>query len=367
MKIIEANQVTEHISHPNCETAANKFTVMLEAKEIKSSEADMRQSIGSQQEAKLNETSSEVEKKPSDENRQQSLLDKKSSIMSSQRPEADKVTLVGSHRQSEVTKMPSLASHQKQSFENRRQSDLRPSVASRRESEAERKSSTASHRQSESQVASGKAPSIISSYEPLIESHREAGTDAEPSIVETLSIPGPSIVRQPSTRNRRTKLTFRMPFDAMSQSTQSNHRVTRMFQSILRSQPNQSVVLRPILQYEPTYRLESQNPFDARVVEDLLEKLIEARMEAHGKIQFTEELIKPLCKSISEEVLTAVKSKNYDRYRILVNVTVGEKLHQSCHQSTSYLWDAETDAFAKYVYERPGIFIITTVYGVYYD
>lgn len=264
----------------------------------------------------------------------------------------------------EADKRPSIGSQQNQSSESRRQSRLSINQpAARRESEAER-----SYRQSESQVAGGKTPSIISGYGPSLESQREAGIITKPSIVETLSLSRPSNIRHPSTRNRlRTELTFRTPFDAMSQNAQSNRRITRMFQSIRRSRPNQSVIFRPILQYQPTYRLKSQNPFDARVVEDLLEKLIESQMEPLGKIQFTEDFVKPLCKNISEEVLTAVKAKNFDRYRILVNVTVGEKFHQSFHQSTSYLWDAETDAFAKYVYERPGIFVITTVYGIYYD
>jgi tctex1 domain-containing protein 2 len=145
-------------------------------------------------------------------------------------------------------------------------------------------------------------------------------------------------------------------------------RVTRMFQSINVNRPRQSVVIRPVLKFKPSYRLESSNPFNPRVVEDILKKIVEAQMESRGKgILLKPQQAVAMCRSLSEEVLSQVKAKNYDRYRILVTVTAGEKFHQCFRQNALVLWDTEKDALASYVYERADIFVIANVYGVYYD
>lgn len=144
-------------------------------------------------------------------------------------------------------------------------------------------------------------------------------------------------------------------------------RLSRMFQSISIRRSRRSTFVRPVLRYQPTYRLESKNPFKPRVVEDLLEALVESHMKARGTIKFKTNTVEALCRALSDEILTQVKAKNYDRYRIIATVSAGEKFHQHFRQCAGFLWNSDTDAMANYVYERPDIFIISTVYGIYYD
>lgn len=172
-------------------------------------------------------------------------------------------------------------------------------------------------------------------------------------------------------KSRRTEVTFDLSSLESTLKKQPrftiNPRLTQMFQSINVHRLREPETVKPKLKFHPTYRLESKNPFDYRVVGDLIKKTVEAQMEARGKITFDESTAIPLCRSLSEEVSSVVKAKNYDRYRIIVTVTAGEKNHQSYHQKAAFLWDSETDAMASYVYERSDMFIITTVFGIYYD
>lgn len=140
-----------------------------------------------------------------------------------------------------------------------------------------------------------------------------------------------------------------------------------MFDDIVINRPRLSSVVRPTLKYHPTYRLESKNPFDARAVEDLLKKIVETEMEIQESVKFDVVKSVELSRRLSDEILLQVKAKDFDRYRIIVTVTAGEKHHQNFRQSAMCLWDADKDALANYVYERPEIFIISTVYGIYYD
>lgn len=144
-------------------------------------------------------------------------------------------------------------------------------------------------------------------------------------------------------------------------------RVTRMFQSINVKRPRQSIIIKPVLKFKVSYRLESKNPFNPRVVEDLVKKIVETEMKTHEKVLMNHSPTIAMCRSLSEEILRQVKAKQYDRYRIIVNVTAGEKHHQSFRQNALVLWDSDKDALANYVYEQADIFVIASVYGVYYD
>lgn len=74
-----------------------------------------------------------------------------------------------------------------------------------------------------------------------------------------------------------------------------------------------------------------------------------------------------LAEELSGEILTQVKMKNYDRYRVIVFVDVVEKFRQSYKCGIRYIWDSTKDSFAKYVYENGNLVIIATILGVYYD
>ncbi|CAO1374665.1 unnamed protein product [Diamesa hyperborea] len=146
-----------------------------------------------------------------------------------------------------------------------------------------------------------------------------------------------------------------------------NTRVSRMFNSIMTRKARQSIIIRPVLKFQPTYQVESKNPFQPRVCERILENTIKKQIEARKLTKFDTKSTVSICRSLSEEILNQIKLKDFDRYKIIVVISIGEKYHQTFRQSTKFLWDAENDAFANYVYDRPDIYIIGTVYGIYYD
>lgn len=152
-----------------------------------------------------------------------------------------------------------------------------------------------------------------------------------------------------------------------SQNDGTNTRISRMFSSFIRKKSLQSIVIRPELKYQPTYQMESANPFQPRICERILENTITKEFESRKITKFDTKSSVEVCRSLSEEILKQIKLKDYDRYKIIVVISIGEKYHQTFRQSTKFLWDAENDAFANYVYDRPDIYVIGTVYGIYYD
>lgn len=125
-----------------------------------------------------------------------------------------------------------------------------------------------------------------------------------------------------------------------------------------------TVILRPVERFLPTYQLESNNPFNARVVEDI------ANMVVNDKVQTASlhpSLFENLARTISEDILFQIKQRNFNRYRILVTVSVGEKYFQSYMESLCVIWDIEKDSMASFIYDRSKIFIIVNVFGIYFE
>ncbi|CAO1301480.1 unnamed protein product [Diamesa serratosioi] len=178
-----------------------------------------------------------------------------------------------------------------------------------------------------------------------------------------------NVNKRSSARNvsRRNTEFIKEQTDDHDNGARKSSRISRMFSSISRKKSRQSIIFRPILKFQPTYQTESTKPFQPRVCEKIIAEIINKQMKARKITKFDTKLTISLCRSLSEEILSTIKLREYNRYRIIVVITVGEKYHQTFHQSTKFLWDAENDAVANYVYDRPDIYVIGTVYGIYYD
>ncbi|KAH8340008.1 hypothetical protein KR067_006197 [Drosophila pandora] len=122
---------------------------------------------------------------------------------------------------------------------------------------------------------------------------------------------------------------------------------------------------KPTMRYMPTYRLESKNPLNKERVENI----IKAVMNRHynDEYMFHPKHSLHMAAQVSEEIKNRIKMNNYDRYRYIVLVTVGEFLMQGLYSMVNFLWDAEKDGFVTYSVERPSYFAVCTAFYLYYD
>lgn len=159
------------------------------------------------------------------------------------------------------------------------------------------------------------------------------------------------------------------PSRSIRQSRLSNdsQEIAEGFKAIRINANRRSSIFKPLLKLQPTFQLESKKPFNAYEVELLAGKIVESKMATFDRISLAENEMSKLAEELSSEILTQVKMKDYDRYRVIVFVDVVEKHHQSFKCGIRYIWDSEKDSIAKYVYERHNVVIIATVFGVYYD
>ncbi|XP_063702537.1 dynein light chain Tctex-type 5-A [Culicoides brevitarsis] len=118
---------------------------------------------------------------------------------------------------------------------------------------------------------------------------------------------------------------------------------------------------RPV-RYMPSYRMCSKNPFKRELCEYEMKRIVDREMRNY---KYDSETADQVCQTLCDKIKETVKNHNYDRYRTIVMVSLGEKALQDFDQNLGFLVDPENDKYATYVLDRPDLFVIVAVYAVY--
>ncbi|XP_034481715.1 tctex1 domain-containing protein 2-like [Drosophila innubila] len=126
-----------------------------------------------------------------------------------------------------------------------------------------------------------------------------------------------------------------------------------------------AVQAKPAARYAPTYRLEPKNPLR----KERLELIVKDEMDKnyHDEYAFHPKYSLHMAAQVSEDIKTRIKALNFDRYRYIVLITVGEYLMQGLYSLANFLWDAEKDGYVNYTIETPKFFAVCSVFYLYYD
>ncbi|XP_076462725.1 dynein light chain Tctex-type 5-like [Babylonia areolata] len=116
------------------------------------------------------------------------------------------------------------------------------------------------------------------------------------------------------------------------------------------------------VQKEPSYRMEPHHKFNASQVEEMLKSLLEERF---SRSRYSPKICANMCKIMGDEIKNRVKQMNFDRYKIVSNVLIGQKKDQAIINCSRCAWDEKLDNFASYTFQNEHIFVTATVFGVY--
>ncbi|CAH1107643.1 unnamed protein product [Psylliodes chrysocephalus] len=116
--------------------------------------------------------------------------------------------------------------------------------------------------------------------------------------------------------------------------------------------------------YANTYQLESKNPFNPDKVDKILKSVM---LEAFENLTYDPEMCAKQAKWASLMIRMKVKELNFERYKIVCVVTIGEKCRQDLSVMCKFLWDCEKDRFATFTIENNYVFGIAYCFGLYYE
>ncbi|KAL2743573.1 dynein light chain Tctex-type protein 2B-like [Vespula maculifrons] len=117
--------------------------------------------------------------------------------------------------------------------------------------------------------------------------------------------------------------------------------------------------------YQNTYRLEPFRSFSANTVDNIISAVMESKLSLLSV--YHPDNASKLSMEISNDVYRAINKKDYDRCKIVVQVTIVQRMWQSVHSAFQCLWDAERDNYSYYVFENAHIYAWCCVFGLYYE
>ncbi|XP_029684508.1 dynein light chain Tctex-type protein 2B isoform X1 [Takifugu rubripes] len=116
---------------------------------------------------------------------------------------------------------------------------------------------------------------------------------------------------------------------------------------------------------EATYviRPNPKYKFKPAIVKKCIREIVRERLSG---MHYDPEEVPQLTSSLAECIKDKVKGLGFDRYKLVVQVVIGEQRGQGVKMSLRCLWDADTDNYAEEVFINESLFCAVTVFGSYY-
>ncbi|XP_061832394.1 dynein light chain Tctex-type protein 2B [Nerophis lumbriciformis] len=106
-----------------------------------------------------------------------------------------------------------------------------------------------------------------------------------------------------------------------------------------------------------------QHKFKPAVVKECIHEIVKGRL---AEALYDQDEVSELTLTLADCVKDKVKKLGFERYKFVVQVTIGEQRGQGVKMSSRCLWDADTDNYAEYVFMNDSLFCAVAVFGSYF-
>ncbi|XP_054839479.1 dynein light chain Tctex-type protein 2B [Eublepharis macularius] len=109
----------------------------------------------------------------------------------------------------------------------------------------------------------------------------------------------------------------------------------------------------------PAFRHKFRSP----VVKECIHEVLKEELAG---VQYNPEEIPSITKFLSEKIRNALKEKGFLRYKIVVQVVIGEQRGEGVNMAARCFWDADTDSYAQDVFMNDSLFCVAAAFGCFY-
>lgn len=102
--------------------------------------------------------------------------------------------------------------------------------------------------------------------------------------------------------------------------------------------------------------------FKVDEVKAAVREVLQQRLQG---VEYQVDTVSSSTKEIADAIRDRVKLLNYQRYKLLVNVVIGERKGEGVRMACRCFWDADTDNYAEELFMTDTLFCVATVFGVY--
>ena len=107
---------------------------------------------------------------------------------------------------------------------------------------------------------------------------------------------------------------------------------------------------------------EYKNKFRPGPTKEIIRDVLQSKLD---KATYSMETTQLLTKQVADDIKDRLKELTLPRYKIVVQVSIGEQKGQGVRMGTRCFWDGDTDSYASETYSNESLFCVATAYGVY--
>ncbi|KAM4772185.1 dynein light chain Tctex-type protein 2B [Rhinophrynus dorsalis] len=112
-----------------------------------------------------------------------------------------------------------------------------------------------------------------------------------------------------------------------------------------------------------TIRPNFQHKFRSTTVKECIHSVL--KEELNNK-QYVPEEVPSLTRFLSETIKDKLKDMGFDRYKMVVQVVIGEQRGEGVKMAARCFWDADTDNYAEDIFMNEYLFCVVAAFGCFY-
>ncbi|RLW00658.1 hypothetical protein DV515_00008699 [Chloebia gouldiae] len=106
-----------------------------------------------------------------------------------------------------------------------------------------------------------------------------------------------------------------------------------------------------------------QQRFKSSTVKECIHAILKEKL---ANVQYIPEEMPELTKSLSDTIKDRLKEEGFDRYKMVVQVVIGEQRGEGVNMAARCFWDADTDSCAHDVFMNDSLFCVVAAFGCFY-
>ncbi|XP_016106196.1 tctex1 domain-containing protein 2-like [Sinocyclocheilus grahami] len=110
----------------------------------------------------------------------------------------------------------------------------------------------------------------------------------------------------------------------------------------------------------PNYK----DKFKAGAAKECIREIL--REEQLYGVQYDPEEVPALSRSLADSIKHKLRDVGFDRYKLIVQVDVGEQRGERVKMAARCFWDADTDRYAQDIFMNDSLFCVAAAFAVYY-
>eukprot|EP00128_Syssomonas_multiformis_P009348 Colp12_sorted_trinity150504_noHs@30991 len=117
-------------------------------------------------------------------------------------------------------------------------------------------------------------------------------------------------------------------------------------------------------QAENTYVTKpDKQKFMPAIVKNVIRDVLAEKLQG---VEYEADKVTQITKDVADEIRNRIKALELSRYKIVVQVLIGEQRGEGVKMSCRCLWDPETDNYVQDVFMNESFFCVAAAFGIYY-